>query len=106
MAVTESDDHSVSVEGNTCPKGLEFAEKEVKDPERILTTSIRVIEGDLPLVSVRSDAQVKKHEILTIVNELKNIYVKAPIKEGQLLEKQCGVNRVNIIATRTVYRRI
>jgi len=51
---------NISVGNNNCDRGLEFAKKELTDPERILTSSIRVYLGVLPLVSVRSDKLVKK----------------------------------------------
>ena len=35
----------ISVTGNTCKKGAEYAVKEVTDPTRIVTTTVRVKNG-------------------------------------------------------------
>ena len=86
----------------SCKKGLEFAKKEMTDPERILTSSMKVEFGELPLVSVRSDKTVKKAELKTLIKQLDEITVPAPVLNGQILISGLGKNNVNIIATRTV----
>ncbi|GAJ16473.1 unnamed protein product, partial [marine sediment metagenome] len=45
----------ISFEGYTCKRGLEYAEQEYYEPKRILTTTIRVENGFLPLIPVRSN---------------------------------------------------
>ena len=44
----------ISVTGNTCKKGAEYAVKEVTDPTRIVTTTVRVKHGSMPVVSVKT----------------------------------------------------
>ena len=44
----------ISVTGNTCKKGAEYAVKEVTDPTRIVTTTVRVKNGSMPVVSVKT----------------------------------------------------
>ena len=39
----------ISVTGNTCKKGAEYAVKEVTDPTRIVTTTVRVKNGSMPV---------------------------------------------------------
>jgi CxxC motif-containing protein len=97
-----NDSNAIDVENNRCPRGVEFARKELTDPERILTSTIRVTNGALPLVSVRSDAPVKKGELKNIVKQLDKITVEAPIVSGQILLSSSGKNKVSIIATRTI----
>ena len=45
----------ISVTGNTCKKGAEYAVKEVTDPTRIVTTTVRVKNGSMPVVSVKTE---------------------------------------------------
>ena len=44
----------ISVTGNTCKKGAEYAVKEVTNPTRIVTTTVRVKNGSMPVVSVKT----------------------------------------------------
>ena len=54
----------ISVTGNTCKKGAEYAVKEVTDPTRIVTTTVRVKNGSMPVVSVKTAQDVYKRQVL------------------------------------------
>ena len=54
MTVTLENGKFVSVTGNTCPRGAKYAETEVTDPRRMLTTTVRIRGGLLPLLPVVS----------------------------------------------------
>ena len=43
----------VSVTGNTCPRGDAYARKEVTNPTRIVTSTVKVEDGKVDLVSVK-----------------------------------------------------
>jgi CxxC motif-containing protein len=92
----------IRTEGNHCSRGIEFATKELEDPERILTSTMRVNNGSLPLVSIRSENPVKKVEFKSLVNYFDSIVIDAPVSSGQILFSGIGKNKVNIIATRSV----
>jgi CxxC motif-containing protein len=96
---------TIKTENNRCGRGAEFARKELTDPERTLTSTIRIRDGTLPLVSVRSDAPVKKAELKSLIKRLDGMTVQAPMRRGQIVLRDAGVNKVSIIATRTVERR-
>jgi CxxC motif-containing protein len=94
----------VRVANNGCDRGAKFAVKEATDPERTLTSTIKVTNGELPLVSVRSDAPVKKDELSALVKTLDIRVIEAPVASGQVLFSGLGKNQVNIIATREVLK--
>ena len=43
----------ISVTGNTCKRGDVYARKEVTDPTRIVTSTVRVSGGSIHMVSVK-----------------------------------------------------
>ena len=43
----------ISVTGNTCKRGDDYARKEVTHPTRIVTSSVYVTGGTIPMVSVK-----------------------------------------------------
>jgi CxxC motif-containing protein len=92
----------IRVENNRCHRGTEFAAKELGDPERTLTSTMRVNNGILPLVSIRSENPVKKAELKDLVKYFDGITVDAPVSSGQRLFSNIGKNKVNIIATWSV----
>ncbi|GHV92560.1 molybdopterin oxidoreductase [Spirochaetia bacterium] len=99
---TENDKGQINVKNNGCPRGIEFAAREMTNPERILTSTVRMRNGALPLISVRSDRPVQKAELINLVKQLDNLIIDAPVSGGQVLVPSMGANKVNIIATREV----
>ena len=90
-----------NISGNLCPKGQEFAVKELTDPERILTTTVKV-KNRRELLSVRSDLPVKKAELPELVRQLRSFEAERPVRIGQVLLRNMGKNSVSILATSNV----
>ena len=93
-------EEGIEVEGNKCPRGVEFANQEIRDPRRILTTSVKVIGGKLPLVSVKTSDAVPRSKIPDLMKRIKEISVKAPVKIGDVIEEDILGLGVDLVATR------
>jgi len=94
----------LSVEGNTCKRGDDYARKEVTNPTRIVTSSV-VVEGatsGMKMVSCKTAQDIPKEKIFDVLEAIKNVTVKAPIKVGQVLVSDVAKTGVDIIATREV----
>ena len=102
LTVTLEQQKSDKVEGNTCPKGKEYAEKEVTAPVRMLTSSVRVNGGVMPVVSVKTASAIPKEKIKECAEALKSIEVKAPIAIGEAVVKDLCHTGVDLVATRNV----
>ena len=102
LKVTMEGREAVKVEGNTCPKGEAYGKKEVTNPTRILTSSVRVQEGSLPVVSVKTASDIPKNKVRECAAALKDLVVKAPIHIGDVLLKNVCGTQVDIVATRNV----
>ncbi|MEM4030112.1 MAG: DUF1667 domain-containing protein [Thermofilaceae archaeon] len=90
------------VAGAACPRGREYAVQEVKRPRRVVVSVVRVVGGDMPIVSVKTDRPVDKSCIESLMQLLARVVVEAPVEVGQvILENVCGAN---IVATRKVRR--
>ena len=90
------------IKGNKCKKGIEYARNEALDPRRMLTTSILVRNGDWPLVSVKSSKPIPKEKVFSVLEEIKRVDIKAPVKSGQAILKNVADTDIDIIATKTV----
>ena len=91
-----------SVTGNRCPRGEAYARQEAIDPMRVLPTSVRVIGGELPLVSVKTDQPVPKRMIWQIMDHIRTLSIEAPVKIGQVLAENIMETGANLVATREV----
>lgn len=90
------------ITGHLCEKGPEWAEQELTHPVRTVISSILVESGDLPLVSVRTDAAVPRNVIFDVMKEIKAAKTKAPVAIGQILIKHPAGTACNIVATKNI----
>jgi len=91
----------ISIEGNKCPKGIIYVQNEI-DPKRILITVIKVVGGNLPVVSVKTSEPIPKNLRLDAMKILSKVVIKAPIKVGDIVVKNLLELGANVIATRDV----
>ncbi len=98
------DGDDISVTGNTCPRGADYARKEVTNPTRIVTSSIRVNGGAIARVSVKTKNDIPKSRIFEVMEEIRGTRVDAPVSMGQVLIADCAGTGVEIIATKSVDR--
>ncbi len=94
----------ISFEGYTCERGLEYAEQEFYEPKRILTTTMRVENGLLPLIPVRSDKPILKDKLKDVLKEIAKIKIKAPIQMGDVLIENILELGANVIASRNLIK--
>jgi CxxC motif-containing protein len=91
--------------GYTCKRGSDYAKLEVTSPKRMLTTTVRVRDGELNLLPVASDKPLPKNKVLPAARCLAGVQVVAPIKEGDIIYENILDLGVNIIATRDLAKR-
>jgi len=101
--VVETDGVEVaSVTGNTCKRGDVYARKEVTNPTRIVTSSVKVEGGALAAVSVKTKEDIPKGKIFDCVSALKDVVVKAPVHIGDVVLANVAGTGVDVIATKNV----
>lgn len=92
------------ITGNTCPRGADYVTGELTDPRRIVTSLVRVKGGELPVVSVKTAADIPKDMIGDCIKALKEIELAAPVRIGDVvIENVCGIG-VDIVATANVVK--
>ena len=91
-----------SVAGNTCPRGDAYAKKELTNPTRIVTSTVRVAGGKLAMVSVKTESDIPKGKIFDCVKALKDVEVTAPVKIGDVIVENVAGTGVIVIATKNV----
>ena len=103
QAISKGSD--IVFEGYTCKRGLEYAEQEFYEPKRILTTTIRIEDGLLPLIPVRTDKPILKDRLREALNVIARTVAKAPIKMGDVLIENILELDSNIIASRDLSKK-
>ncbi|AMW32663.1 DUF1667 domain-containing protein [Fervidobacterium islandicum] len=104
LTVRQEDNGEIIVSGNRCPRGIEYGKQEMIEPLRILTSSVLVLNGELPLVSVKTNKPIPRRLVMKIMDILKNTRVEAPVRVGDVIIKDILNTGADIVATRNVER--
>ena len=96
----------VSMTGNKCDKVKEFVLQELKEPMRVLTTTVRIEGAKWAMLPVRTDKPIPKRLFLQAIEELAIIDLQAPVHVSEVIVKDIAGSGANIVATRTMNLRV
>ncbi len=85
--------------GARCRQGEKYVLKELREPVRTLTTTLRTADRDFPLLPVRTSRPVLKALMRDIVRETASVVVKPPVKCGQVLVSDVCGSGADLVAT-------
>lgn len=95
----------ILVENALCKNGEKYAKNEVECPQRSLTSTVKVINGILPLVSVRSNKPIPKEKLYEAANFLKTLELMAPVEFHQVVVTDILGTGADIITTKQVLKK-
>ena len=101
MQVTVEDGTVVSVTGNTCKRGVAYAQQECVAPQRMVTAVVTV-QGRKTPVSVKTRTPIPKSKIFDCMQQLAQTQVHAPVHMGDVICANVCDSGVDVIATKTV----
>lgn len=96
----EENGQIANVTGNTCKRGDDYARKEVTNPTRIVTSTVRVEGGTSDMVSVKTKTDIPKNKIFACMEGLKGVCVKAPVHIGDIIVENIAGTGVDVVATK------
>lgn len=99
------DGDDIVVTGNTCKRGDDYGRKEVTNPTRIVTTTVPVKGGTIPMVSVKTKSAIPKGKIFDCMKELSEIELAAPVHIGDIVLAKCAGTDIPVVATKAVEKR-
>ena len=104
---TDADGHKkvLSVKDNGCKRGEQYAAKELQNPTRTLTSTIKVNGGVLPVVPVKTAGEVPKKMLLQCMEVVRRASCKAPVKRGDILLYDILGTGINVIACADVEKK-
>lgn len=94
----------ISVTGNNCPRGAAYGRKEVTDPTRIVTSSVRV-SGSVTgakAVSCKTAGDIPKGKIFDAIRDIADVIVLAPVHIGDVVKANVADTGVDMVATKEV----
>lgn len=105
LTVTMENGQVTDVAGNTCPRGDAYGRKELTNPTRIVTSTVTVKGGHLPVVSVKTASDIPKGKIDDVMKAISQATVCAPVSIGDVIIADAAGTGVSVIATKNVRRK-
>lgn len=96
----EIDGENITVTGNSCKKGFQYAVEECTNPTRTVTSSVRVENREDTMVSVKTAKPIPKDKIFEVMQKIREKNVCAPVHLGDIIIKD--IFGTNIVATKNV----
>lgn len=93
------------IEGNICKRGVDYAIKEMTSPTRMLPTTVKIKDGFISRLPVRTTVAIPKELIFKAMDEINKVEVDAPVKCGDIIISNLLGTGADIIATRSMRRR-
>ena len=105
VLTVETNSNDISVSGNTCLRGEIYAKKEITNPTRVVTSTVKVNNGMISRVSVKTETDIPKTKIFECMDEIRKTGVEAPVHIGDVIIKNCSGTGIAVIATKSVEHR-
>lgn len=93
----ENENGNIKVDGAQCKKGISFAQAELTNPMRSLTTTVRTNFADMPRLPVKTNGEIPKGKMLEAMKIIRNVRVSKRLQTGDVILPD--VFGVEIIAT-------
>lgn len=100
LKVDENNNYAVT--GNNCEKGIEYGQKELKNPTRVIPTTVKIKGASHRRLPVKTDKDISKNLIFDAIKLLDNIELESPIKTGDIIYENILGTGVNFVATRNM----
>ncbi len=84
--------------GYSCPRGKLYAENEVVDPKRVVTSTVKTDSGKV--IPVKTDRPISKKYTFKVMEEINSIICTLPVNTGDIIKE--NVYGANIISAKTV----
>ncbi|MCL2230671.1 MAG: DUF1667 domain-containing protein [Treponema sp.] len=92
--------------GNGCGKGAQVAKRELSAPFRSLTTMVRTIYPDMPVLSVRTNGEIPKKKVKKIVKKLSRIVVTERKAVGEIVMENISKTGCDVVAAGDMKERL
>ena len=110
------DEETYAVTGNSCPRGAVYGANELRNPVRVVTSTVVVktspdkgrgtgeAGGGLAprRLPVKTDRPIPKGKMFEVMDEIAKVRVTAPVSVGQILIANVAGTGGNVVATKAL----
>ena len=98
LTVTE-DGQGIHVTGTRCPRGVDFATTELTHPMRTISSTVKTVYQNCPVLPVRVSGPIPKERIFDVMAQINHVLIKERVGRGAvIISDVCGLG-VDVIST-------
>ncbi len=101
LEVHRDGDTVVKVEQG-CKRGHEYANRELIDPRRVVSSTVRISGGVHPLLPVFTSDAFPKPRIPELMTALRGMLIEAPVRMNEVVLENALGTGINILASRDI----
>ena len=101
----ERDDNNPAgfrVSGNQCKRGEAYGIKEMVNPTRILTTTVKIRGALYSRLPVRTKGEIPRDKIFSCMKIINSVELSAPVSQGDIIVKDILGTGADIVASRSI----
>ena len=95
------DEETFAVSGNACPRGAAYGANEIRNPVRVVTSTV-IVDGPSRRLPVKTDRPIPKGKMFEVMEEIAKVRVQAPVKVGDVLIPNVAGTDGNVVATKSL----
>lgn len=100
VTVTMDEEGNITdITGNTCKRGEVYARNEVKNPVRVVTSTVKLDGGKEYSVSVKTADAIPKNKMNKVMDEINKASITAPVHVGDVVIENIADTGISLIAT-------
>ena len=99
VVVTRDGEEITDISGNNCKRGENYVRDEVKDPKRMVCSTVKISGSNAYSVPVKTETAIPKGLIFECMKEINNTEIKTPVHIGDVVIDNVLDTGVNVIAT-------
>jgi CxxC motif-containing protein len=98
LSVDEENGYAVT--GNGCPKGADYGKKELTNPTRIITSTVKITGAQHRRCPVKTDRDIPKELMFQTMELLDEVQLVSPVKRGDIVISNLLGTGANVIVTK------
>lgn len=99
MVTLNSEGEIADISGNRCKRGENYVRKELTNPRRVVTSTLRLKDSRYASVSVKTRDDVPKGAIFEVMDVIRKSVISPPIHVGEVLIENIAQTGVDLVAT-------
>lgn len=96
------DENGYTVKGHSCPRGEVYGHNEIKNPTRVLTSTVRIDGALYRRCPVKTASAVPKGKLMDIMRDLNDVTLTSPVRIGQVILPDVEGTGVDVVATKNL----